>query len=155
MPKYVVVYFDGGELVNAGYADELPPDGGIASAGIYETGRLADGYPAYLLVPDWKYEPEQGDAITASSRINPLRIAARIASGNLSDFDQFKLSYMYEYWGASGISNTFIEGAKELLGRPVTKDEVEDLILTNPAIRNLFDELEDPNLAAAWAEQGL
>jgi hypothetical protein len=81
MAKYVVVYFDGGELVNAGYADELPPGGGVSSAGIYETGSVADGYPVFLLVPDWKYEPEQDESITASTRINPFRVAARIVMG--------------------------------------------------------------------------
>ena len=88
MPKFVVVYFDGGEMVNAGYADELPPDGGIASHGIYETGRLADGYPAYLLVPDWKYEPEidELDISTPTQMACSLRhIASKIQNSKHPD----------------------------------------------------------------------
>jgi hypothetical protein len=101
MPKFVVVYFDGGEMVNAGYADDLPPDGGIASAGIYETGRLADGYPAYLLVPDWKYEPE-------TDELDISQIASRVAAGN-KDFSDPRLQAAYDRALNNATSDNYIE----------------------------------------------
>jgi hypothetical protein len=60
MAKYVVVYFDGGRLRNAGSAEALPADARKAGKGVWETGSLADGAPAFVEVLDEEYVPEEG-----------------------------------------------------------------------------------------------
>ena len=58
--------------------------GGIASKGVFETSAPADGYPMYLLIPDWKYEPE-----TDEEPMDLSQIAGRlVAEPTLSPLDR-------------------------------------------------------------------